>query len=462
MTNWLPDLQSQSGPRYKAIVACLAKDVAAGRLSPGTRLPTHRDLAWQLGVTVGTITRAYAEAEKRGLVLGEVGRGTFVRAAVPNAPPVPRRDPGGADLIDLSYNFPPHSPENHVISEALGELSAEGGLPHLLDYQLGLGHPHHRAAGVAWLEQFGLEAEADQLAVTAGAQHAMLLATAAATRPGDILLAEELTFYGIKTIASLLDLRLYGLTMDEEGLTPEGLDAACRSSGAKALYCIPSLQNPTTAIMSEERRQAVAEVCRRHGVTVIEDDVYGFLPEPGPAPLTNRLPEQGIYLTSLSKCVAPGLRIGFLKAPAAKLERITTAMRASTLMAPPVMAEVAARLIADGRAKRLTQWQRGEAQARQALARRYLPAEGLSTQPDAFHLWLELPEPWRREDFTAAARRRGVGLASAEVFAVGRQPVPHAVRICLQAAQSRAHLEQALDILGDLLRTPEATRAPIV
>ena len=462
MTNWLPDLQSQSGPRYRAIVTCLAEDIAAGRLDPGTRLPTHRDLAWKLGVTVGTITRAYAEAEKRGLVLGEVGRGTFVRAAVPNAPPTPRQEPGDGDLIDLSYNFPPQSPENHVIAETLATLGAGGEMGRLLGYQVGLGHPHHRAAGVRWLADFGLEAQTDLVAVTAGAQHAMLLATAAAVRPGGILLTEELTFYGIKTIAALLDLRLHGLAMDGEGLLPEALDSACRSSGAKALYTIPTLQNPTTAVMSDERRRAIAEVCRRHAITVIEDDVYGFLPEGAPAPLASHLPEQTIYLTSLSKCVAPGLRIGFLTTPAAKLERVTAALRASTLMASPVMAEVAARLIEDGRAARLTQWQRAEAQARQAIARERLRGDGLITHPDAFHLWLELPEPWRREDFTAAALRRGVALASAEVFAVGRQPVPHAVRICLQAAQSRAHLDRALDILCELLSSPEASRVPIV
>lgn len=462
MTSWLPDLSGQTGPRYKAIVARLADDIAHGRLAPGSRLPTHRDLAWKLGVTVGTITRAYALAEKRGLVLGEVGRGTFVRAAVPDSPPVPRREAGSADLIDLSYNFPPHSPENQVIAETLGQVSQDGELASLLDYQLAMGHPRHLDAGLSWLGRFGVEAEAEQLAVTAGAQHALMLATAAATRPGDVLLTEELTFYGIKTVASLLDLRLYGLALDRDGLLPEALDAACRSTGAKALYCLPSLQNPTTATMPAARRREIAEICRRHQVMVIEDDVYGFLPEPAPAPLATLLPEQSIYLTSLSKCVAPGLRIGFLKAPHGRMERVRTALRATTLMAAPPMAEVARRLIDDGRAWRLALWQRAEAQARQALARELLPAEYLVTHPDAFHLWLVLPEPWRREDFTAAARRRGVGLASAEVFAVGRQPVPHAVRICLQAAQSRRVLTQALEIVSELLRSPEMARVPIV
>lgn len=462
MTTWQPTLEGRAGPRYVAIAEALAEDIDQGHLAVGQRLPTHRDLAWRLGVTVGTVTRAYAEAERRGLIAGEVGRGTFVREAVPLSPATPESARRDAGFIDLSYNFPPNNPNDRSVAETIAALSAEGGLDRFMAYEVTLGRPQHRAAGAAWVTRGGLPSDAGQIVVTAGAQHGMLLAISAFARPGDVVLTEELAYYGIKSIASLLGLRLHGVAMDEHGLLPEALEAACRTTGAKALYCTPSLQNPTTAVLPDARRKQIAEICARHEVGIVEDDVYGFLMEQAPAPLSSFAPDRSVYVTGLSKCVAPGLRIGYVRAGEALLERIGTALRASTLMAPPLMAEIAARLIDDGRAWRMALWQRAEAEARQQIARRALAGADYDTQPRAFHLWLKLPEPWRREVFTAEARARGVGIAPAEVFAVGRQPVAHAARVCLQAAASRGQVEKALAVLSEILADPPRSHLPLV
>ena len=462
MTTWQPDLAKRSGPRYVAIADALASDLEQGRLAAGQRLPTHRDLAWRLGVTVGTVTRAYAEAERRGLVTGEVGRGTFIREPAVPGPVLVAAEEQDEDFIDLAYNFPPSGGDNAELAPLLAELAQDPRLGRIMGYEMGHGRARHRAAAVRWLAQAGLSAKAEEIAVSAGAQHGMLLALGALTRPGDVILAEELSYYGIKSLAGLLDLRLQGVAMDGAGLLPEALDAACRSSRARVLYCIPTLQNPTAAVMPDARRQEIAEVCRRHGVTVVEDDVYGFLPETTQAPLTQLLPAQSVYVTSLSKSVSPGLRIGFVKAPESLMERITQSLRASTLMAPPLMGELAARLIESGAAGRVALWQRGEAAARQTLAAEILAGLEFASHPQAFHLWLKLPEPWRREVFTAQARSRGVGVAPAEVFAVGRQPVPHAVRICLQAAAKRSQVERALRILAAILAERPGSHLPVV
>jgi DNA-binding transcriptional MocR family regulator len=461
MTTWHPSLEGRSGPRYAAIAEALAEDIGEGRLAAGERLPTHRDLAWRLGVTVGTVTRAYAEAERRGLIAGEVGRGTFVREPVPIDMPSPA---GGETngFVDLSFNLPPSHPEQRLIAEAVAEISGDGQLGRYLTYDMGLGRSEHRAAGAHWMSDAGLAAVPEEVVVTAGAQHALLLAVAALARPGEAVLAEELTYYGIKSVAALLELRLHGLPLDEHGLRPEALDAACRATGAKVLYCIPTLQNPTASVMPSERRREIARICERHDVAIVEDDVYGFLPEAAPAPLSNLAPDRSVYVTSLSKCVSPGLRIGFLRAPSHLLEQIGAGLRSSTLMASPLMAEVAARLIRNGQARRMALWQRTEARARQEIAAGALTGAEVETHPEAFHLWLKLPEPWRREVFAAEARARGVGIAPAEVFAVGRQPVPHAARICLQAAPSRAQVDKALTVLSDLLANRPESRFPLV
>lgn len=453
MTSWTPDLNERLGPRYLAIADQLARDLETGRLKPGDRLPTHRDLAWKLGVTVGTITRAYAEAERRGLIAGEVGRGTFIRDRAIDAPPGPLPVPDD-DFVDLARNFPVQELPNGAIARVIAEVAASADLPRWLSYGPNLGAPAHRTAGVEWLARHGLRAAPSEVAVVNGGQHGMVMAMAAAARPGDVVLTEQLTFYGMKSVATFLSLRLHGVAMDEFGLVPDALEAACRQSSPKALYCIPTLQNPTAAIMPAERREAIAEICKRHGVVIVEDDIYGFLSPDGPPPLTSFAPEHGIYVTSFSKSVAPGLRLGYVKAPPALLERIGSNLRATTWMATPLMGEIAARLIRSGEAARLADAQRAEAKARQALAAARLAGFEFSTHPAAFHLWLTLPEPWRREEFTAQARQRRVGVAPAEAFAVGRAPVPHAVRLGLSAARDRAQLDRALAVIAELLREP--------
>jgi DNA-binding transcriptional MocR family regulator len=449
MTKWSPDLDELAGPRYVAIADALAADISNGRLPAGTRLPTHRDLAWELKVTVGTVSRAYAEAERRGLIYGEVGRGTYVRERTPITLPSERA--AGRNFIDLAYNFPPLTESLPVLSDILAEVAHDKDLADLMAYRMDPGRRRHRAAVATWMAGFGVPAEAEDVVLTYGAQNAMLLAILALAGPGATILTEELTYYGIKTIAAHLNLRVHGVAMDDEGLMPDALDAACRNSGAKLLYCIPTLQNPTTSIMPEARRREIVAVATRHDITIVEDDVYGFLPEDAPLPLVALAPERTVYIASLSKFVGAGLRLGFLRAAPEAVRPITTALRATSLIAPGVLAEVGARLIERGEARRLADWQRSEARRRQSAAARILAGQKISSQPEAFHLWLELPEPWRREMFSAEARERGVGVGSAEVFAIGRGSVPHAVRLCLQASATAAEVERGLHTIASML-----------
>ena len=451
MTIWLPKLEERAGPLYLAIADQLARDLDAGRIKPGDRLPTHRELAWKLGVTVGTVTRAYAEAERRGLVAGEVGRGTFIRERTIDVP-ASGAQVADDDFVDLARSFPADTRSHVAIARHLGELATTPELPQLLSYATNLGLPAHRAAGAEWLARSGLAAAPGEVVVTNGAQHAITVAMAAVARAGDTVLSEQLTFYGMKSVATLLSLRMHGVAMDEHGLLPDALEAACRQTAPKALYCIPTLQNPTAAIMPAERREAIAEICRRHGVVIVEDDIYGFLSADGPPPVASFAPDNSIYLTSLSKSVAPGLRVGYLRASPELMDRIGSSLRATMWMATPLMAEIASRLVRSGEAARLADAQRSEATVRQAIAAERLAGFEFATHPASFHLWLTLPEPWRREEFTAQARQRGVGVASAEAFAVGRAPVPHAVRIAPVAARDRAALERGLGTLAALLR----------
>jgi len=462
MTSWAPDLRSRGGPRYLAIADALADDVAQGRLRPGGRLPTHRDLADRLGVTVGTVSRAYAEAAHRGLVSGEVGRGSFVRNEAPEFGVPAAGAPHG--LVDLSVNHPPTTKDEsrgEHLARTLAALARRSDLARLLGYPPEAGAPAHRAAGAEWIARSGLKASADNVLVTSGSQHAMTALFAAVLRPGDLVLTEALTYPGMKALAALLHLRLQGVAFDEHGLRPDAFAAACRG-GAKALYCVPTLHNPTAAVMPEARRREVAAIARAHGVMVVEDDVHGRLHEDPPPPIASFAPELSFYLTGTAKSVAPGLRIGFMLAPAPMVPRIAAAIRATTWMAAPLMAEIVAQWIKDGTADRIVKRKRQEAAARQRLAQDVLGRFASRSNRAAYHLWLPLPDPWRSETFADEARRRGVAVTPAQTFMVGRIATPHAVRVCLGAPADRKPLEKGLRILAGILEaTPHADVAVV-
>jgi DNA-binding transcriptional MocR family regulator len=456
MTIWVPELGEGDAPLYLALADALAEDVASGRLAAGVRLPTHRGLAEKLGVTVGTVSRGYAEAARRGLLSGEVGRGTFVR--VP-APPEAGDAPGDG-LVDLSVNYPPVTPvEAAAFRRTLAALEARPDLATLLAYRSGP-TAAHRAAGASWIARTGLQASADRVLLTCGSQHALAVLFTSLLEPGDLVLTESLTYPGVVALARRLRIRLHGLPTDEDGVRPDALQAALRRGEARALYCMPTLQNPTNAVMPRSRRREIAGIARERGLLLFEDDIHGHLLEDAPKPLAAFAPEITYYFSSTSKVLAPGLRIAYMLVPEGAVERLSAGVRATTWMVAPLMAEIATGWIEDGTADAILAAKRREAAARQALARRVLAGFAIPNLAAAYHVWLPLPPPWKSDELTRRLRRRGVAVTPAEVFAVG--PVPEGVRVCLGAARTRAELERGLKLVAETLARPADTDLAIV
>lgn len=462
MTSWTPDLRKSKGPRYLAIADAIGADFANGRLRSGTRLPPHRDLADRLGVTVGTVSRGYAEAARRGLVSGEVGRGTYVRQPAPELA-APAQAGAGGSVVELSLNHPPLSSSDawRAFQAGLSGLAARPDLSALIAYPPEGGHAGHREAGAAWIGRTGLEARPEQVLVCSGSQHGLTTVLATSLKPGDLVLTEALTYPGLKAVASLLHLRLHGLSMDADGLRPDALAAACRNSDAKALYCVPTIQNPTASVMSEGRRREIAALAQAHGLTIIEDDIHALLPDERPRPIAAFAPERSYYITSTSKTLAPGLRIGYVLAPPGGAERLAAGIRATTWAVCPSMAELVSSWIQDGTADSLVRQHRREAAARQALARSILADADYDSHPNGYHLWLKLPEPWRSETFAATARLKGVKVTPSEAFVVGRGSAPDAVRVCLGSAPNRTELERGLHLVAQALRSSPMDGFPI-
>ncbi len=456
MAIWIPDLSGRRGPKYLQIVEAMAEDIAKEHLAAGTRLPPHRELAYQLGLSPNTTSRAYAEGVKRALLRGEVGRGTFVRSAEPGLAAEEqttlRRALSGP--IDLSRNLPlPGFAEPHI-RRVLAEISTSSDLPALVDYQTDDDLAHHIKAAKIWLSACGVKARPAEIIATQGGQHGLLCALMALMRPGDLLLTEPLTYTPVLVMAERLGLRTATVTMDGEGIVPEAFAEACVRANPKALYLTPTLQAPTTATLSDLRRDAIARIAQRHDVILIEDDVFGPLKADRPAPLATLAPEHTVYVTSLSKTVAPGLRVGFLRVPPCIAPALRHAINLSIWMAPPMTLEVATRLILDGTAARLTVQQRTAAEHRQTLARNVLDCVTIAADPCGFHLWISLPRGWRADSFRVQCAKLGVLVSEGRNFAARASDAPEAIRVCLSHEICETRLEQGLQTLANLLRSP--------
>lgn len=439
MTIWSPRLPDSDAPIYGRIADALERDVRSGMLIGGSQLPTHRQLARALGITPVTVTRAYAEAARRGLVESSIGRGTYVRASRREAPALAE----DIDLATNTVNLPIPAPSPAMLQRA-GMMLVQG------LYATGSGTERHRAAGAAWIARGDggrMRIDPSRVVVTAGTQHALFLALAATTRPGDTLLTESLTYHGAKAAAALLHLKVEGLPMDRYGLVPDALERAARARSAKVLYTIPTLHNPTATIMPEKRRREIAAVAERHGLTIIEDDVTGFLLERTPTPVAAFAPDRTIFISGLGKAIAAALRVGYLVAPDALLPRVQSALAASVLFSSPVVAEMASTWIEDGTAAKIAEQKRAEIALRGRVARRIL--ESATGDARALHLWMELPRRWTADAFVEEARRRRVRIASASAFTVGPD-VPRAVRISIGSPASVAELETALHVIAGI------------
>lgn len=482
---WTPDLSARTGPKYRSLANAIGEAIAAGDLAPDTRLPTHRDLAWRLGVTVGTVSRAYALAQAEGWIAGEVGRGTYVRAkcgrpAFPRIgrPAGPARDDTARSAVDhfgldrgvepgpirmnQSFSSSPHVTE--ILATAMQRLATPERLNDIEGYLPSNGLARHRAAGLVWLRQFGVERDEDSVLIVNGCQHGLTVAFLALAKPGDTILIESLTWPGARQLAAFLDLRIMPVAVDEHGILPDAFEAACRATSPRLLYTVPTIHNPTTTIMTEDRRRAIVRIAGEHGVHIVEDGVFGFAVEDAPPPFTSFAPELALYVTSLSKPVAPMLRTGYISAPAELVPTLAAAIRATSMMPAALNTELATALIESGDAADAAGRQRREAAARQLMAAEILGDAPRQTHPSATHFWLKLPEGWNAATFAAEALARGVVVTAGEAFAAepGSAAGQRAVRVCLGAEGDRDRIRDGLRILSSLLTERPPTEESVI
>ncbi|NVD70830.1 PLP-dependent aminotransferase family protein [Duganella sp. BJB1802] len=455
LPGWLPRLAPHGGPRFLQIADALQAAVVDGLLQPGDRLPPQRHLAAQLDVDLTTITRAYDEARRRNLLEGRGARGTYVAA-----PKVEL-----SSILDLSMNTPP-PPEgvdfDDMLKQGLSQVLMRADNELLMTYHLAGGSDADRKAGAHWLEPMFGRLDTRQVVVCPGAQAAIAALILALTEPGDVILAEPVSYPGLRAAAVQFGRQLIAVEADRHGMLPEMLEQACRRHKPGLVYLNPTLQNPTAVTMPQRRREELAGVAKRRRVRIVEDDPYWLLAEAAPPPVATFAPEQAYYISTLSKCLTPGLRVAFvlIRDPHER-ERFLAALRSFALMVAPLTAALATQWILDGSAGRLMEGVRNEARLRQRMARDTL-AGRYGGAGDGLHVWIELPAYWHSSQLARAADSEGLAVTPAEAFATGDGSV-HAIRISLGGIKDRGRLRAGLQRLSDLLaRRPEAFSAAVV
>jgi DNA-binding transcriptional MocR family regulator len=442
-----------SKSEYLKLADTIAAEIADGRLRPGDRLPPQRDFAYERKIAASTASRVYAELLRRGLVVGEVGRGTFISGISGDAkrggalPSEPR-----GIRIDLEFNYPMLPSQTALIAKSLDGLEKPAALDAALRQATSVGTPSVRSVAAAYLAQVGWSPSPEQLVFTGNGRQSIAAALATLVPTGGRCGVEALTYPFIKGIAARLGISLVPLAMDEDGVHPDAVQKAHREAHLSALYIQPVIHNPLGITMSSARRADLLRVVEKLDLPIIEDNVYGFLDDE--PPLAAQAPDRCIVIDSLSKKVAPGLALGFIVPPLALRESVMASVRSGGWTASGFAFAAAQRMMGDGTVTELVRLKRLDARARQKLAADRLSGFEIKTNEQCYHLWLTLPPHWRSQTFVAAAARRDIALTPSTTFAATPGHAPNAVRLAL-AAPTMDQLDTGLRTLAAMLGARE-------
>lgn len=439
---WTPRLANIEANAAERLVLALADDIIEGRLAGGDRLPAHRDLARKLGIGLGTVTKAYAVLERRGLTRSVKGRGTFV--AIDHA----RND----RQIDLSSNTPPAALSARLLARTLTRIARKIDADHFNLYAPPGGHLEHRRVFAHWLEKLGVRVDPLHLVLTSSARQALSLAFDLACGRRGLLLTERITYPGAIALARRKTYRMQGVEIDAQGMVPEALSDALSgtaSTDSKAVYLTPTLHNPTTATMGVERRQAIADICRRAGAWLIEDGVYAAS-DPTLPPLAALAPELSFHVNGLSKSLGPGLQVGMLTLPPGLYHAAEDLLQDMPMAPSALSCMVVEQWLTTGIIPSIQGDLRHEARRRCNLAVSLLGTSNLVSHPDAYHVWL----PMQRDDadwFASTAEAIGIKLTPRHTMMVDPEDRASGIRLCL-GGRSFENLTEALTLLAGLLK----------
>ncbi|WP_218939712.1 aminotransferase-like domain-containing protein [Pseudoalteromonas ruthenica] len=447
----LPQLHGRKGPKYKALAEAYADMIDNGEIKAGTKLPSQRILSYQLGVTVGTVTRAYQELSLLGKTLSVVGSGTYVKEALSADSYYHPLD--SQQGIDLSLCRPLIvSQQQHLhnaLQQMLGQPQAQSVI---LDYFSADGLCGHSDTLRQWLNQrWHSKLTPERVQWTYGGQHGLSVILQALTRSGDTVLTEGLCYGEFIHSCAQLERRLQPVAIDEQGLVAEDLLLQCQRHRPRLLYLTANVQNPTAVQLSAQRRLEIIDICRRFDVLIIEDGVMYCPPEQRQLPLASIAPDITVYVGSFSKYFAGGVRVGYLVLPANLRVPLLKALRSTCMHVSPILIDLICRWLCSGAMAEVDNHIAMELRARYRILAQHLerPADHVI---QGFNYWLTLPPQHQAERVTKQLYELGVRVRSGQQFCVGGYGQANAIRLSLTGPKTRDELRAGLEIVRSCVR----------
>ncbi|MBU2993341.1 PLP-dependent aminotransferase family protein [Octadecabacter sp. 1_MG-2023] len=457
-TTWSPDLSTAGRSKYKALAEAIREGIVSGQLTAGTKLPPVRELAYQIGVTPGTVARAYSMMTDEGRLIAEIGRGTFVAGRTKAEPvaDVPLINTVDETIADFRSSRVPDVGQGLLIDAALMKIAQSHRRRHI-NYPTQETDLEAREAVVGWLSSVDMgSVDADHIVLANGAQNACIMALLSELSGATpVILTEDLAYPGVRHAARLLRAKVVGVAMDEHGIIPEALAAAYREHGGQVLVTAPEVHSPTTIKTPLERKQQIAEVARALNIVIIDDDCHSTVKSDVPS-YRAILPEQTYYVSSLTKSVTGALRFGFAVAPTGRGALLRQVAQSAHYGVSQPVVDLCCALIKSGDAAKI------RADVAEAIAQRVRYAVNMlgrwdiKWREDAPFIYLQLPTGWRASSFMAACEVRGILVKPADEFALPNDRAPNAVRLAIGTCVSEKRFMTAMAEIDAMLGNPES------
>mgnify|MGYP004732933919 CR=1 FL=1 len=447
--SWNPERDKLKRPIYRALAEQLEADIAGGFLAPGTRLPPQRELADFLDINFTTVTRAYRLCELKGLIYAVTGSGTFVASSAAKSVTI-SADSFLRESIDLGFVSSFESC-NEMLTDTISTVMQKRRVAELLNYEYPSGMPHHKAAGANWLQNIGVNTDPEHLVVVSGTQNGLALALMALFEPGNRIAVDPFTYANFIELARLYHLQLVPVAGDNEGMRADELEAQHRLNQLHGVFLMPSCTNPTTIMISEQRKKELASVIKKHGLILIEDDIHAFftagLVQDYQGSMARFAPEQTVYLSGTSKPICSGLRVAYMAFPDRLRDKILKAVFNVNVKTCSLDVEIITQLIISGKAQQIVERKKNMAEQANALFAEFFPGAAQGGHPLSFYRWLPISDDRRGELIEQDLLKAGIRVYHSDRFLVGSRREQSYLRIALSTAGSVERLKEGLVIL---------------
>jgi DNA-binding transcriptional MocR family regulator len=487
--------RSSSTPLYQQICRTLREAILSGELAEGTRLPTERALAQELHVNRTTVMNAYNELASEGLIEGHVGRGTLVRRSYRRELDEPFESEYPTWLLGLAEG-------EHALlgpdARVLGEIASMGERKEIISFASGTPAPdllpaeivrdivdealvdaRQQALGycpveglhslrreiAARMRRRGVAVDVQHILILSGSTQGIGLISRFLLNPGDEVVVEIPTYLGAIHTFRALGAKVIGVPVDNEGMRVDLLESILARRQPRFIYTSPTFHNPTGTVLSQERRRRLLTLTRRYQIPIVEDDAYGEVYFEGhevqPLKAMDRH-EQVLYLSTYSKILAPGLRVAWLVAPAAMIERLSLHKQVFDLntnaLGQWIVSEALRRHLLDDHLATIRQRYQQKRNRMLAAIEQYWPSETRVNYPQGgFHLWCRLPGDMRARMLLREATNERVAFVIGEPFHIDGGGHQH-IRLSY-ASPEEATITEGIHRIGDAMRRIQERRS---